>query len=257
MKMKSNGTSLFRRSYAEAGETLGKRGTRFLLMQGWIVSLLLVPIYVLLGNAFALLSALLETQYGVPFGVMAQSLSSLLEISITVFVSLPLLLGVVRLGDRAALGEDPVLAEVFASFSSPSEYKRALTLSFDLYWRLWLILELPYLIHLAAFAVIPVDFLAWICTILLSALSAAAGVYLCLRRFFALFFALRPSGNAEKGRMPRSLGARFWFSCLPHILLGLLTVGVWLLYEVLPRISIAYFQYCNHTIEDLTQTEEK
>jgi len=62
MKTIINGTSLFRRSYSEAGETLGKRGTRFLLIQGWIVSLLLIPVYVLMGNAFSLLGVLLETQ---------------------------------------------------------------------------------------------------------------------------------------------------------------------------------------------------
>ena len=52
-------------------------------------------------------------------------------------------------------------------------------------------------------------------------------------------------------------GFYFFFGFLPLLCLGVLTVGILLLADVLPRMCVGYFQYCNFMTDSLIRMEEK
>ena len=60
---------------------------------------------------------------------------------------------------------------------------------------------------------------------------------------------VKEARKAVRKRRPRG-GVRFAIGFLPWILLGILTLGVMLLWEVLPSMAVAYFRYCRQLKEN-------
>ena len=89
-------------------------------------------------------------------------------------------------------------------------------------------------------------------------------LFLVLRRFpvFAVAFdeelSIKDARRIAKemARYDRLGGMRFFFAYLPRILLGLLTFGVYLLWDVLPCIGVAYFSYCKQMNDMIIGSEE-
>ena len=89
-------------------------------------------------------------------------------------------------------------------------------------------------------------------------------LFLVLRRFavFAAAFyedlSIRDARKIAKtiAKHNRFGGVRFFFAYLPRILLGILTFGVYLLWDVLPCMGVAYFSYCKQMNDMIIRSEE-
>ena len=77
------------------------------------------------------------------------------------------------------------------------------------------------------------------------------------RDFLRAYLTLQmPSDPDRMQPYARSLGVRYGIGFYPRIVLSLLTLGVLLLADVLPRMLIAYFRLCNKLNEITTRSEE-
>jgi len=244
--------------YREAGERLSQNGNRLLLIEAWIIALILVPLYTLLLDACSL--------FPVPiFGMDGMTVFVILALVITWLLTLPYLLGILKLGCLIERGEDAVLSDVFFFFSSQRAYGKALLLSFGILWKLWLIFDLAAGIWYLALTFAPGNLVAAIFAVLLIICEVLLGLLLCLLRFPYLCVAIREDrpwresrkiGRAMARACPAS-GMVFFLGYVPWIILGILSVGVLLLIDVLPRMCVSYFRYCNKINESILQSEDE
>ncbi len=250
--------SVFSRANREAGALLTQRNNRFLLMQAWILALLLLPLYVLLQNTCALLRQMADTSFGGWYALGVDLLWGVLVAAFTLFVTLPYLLGILHLAGGMVRGESLVLSDVFAPFASGRGYRRALGMSFGVFWRLWLVWMvadstwyfLMWLLRDASFA-LAIAVPAVILEVLF-------GILLCLCSFPMLFLRMQGVGKptTTEGWRASKAGVRFFLGYLPHLALGILTVGILLLSDALPRMCISYVCYCKQIIDGSIGSEE-
>lgn len=249
-------------AYRRAGDILALDGQRLRLIEASVVCIVMVSAYVILYRAVFLMGSVMpasKAQDLITFGIYA-----VLSCVLTLFVTLPLTLGLWRLAGKAAFKSHLAPIGLFYYFSSAILYRRALRLSFGAFWRM-----LCVVLAVAATCGTTVHFFAGE---LLAGLLCGVAVLLevvlwsllCLRRFavFAIAFnedvplkAVRRRADLMQ-RADRFCGVRFVLTFLPRVLLGLLTFGLYLLWDVLPRMGVAYFIYCNQINDMIIQSEE-
>lgn len=245
--------------YRDAGDILSRRGSRILLVEAWCVGLILVPLYMLLFEACMLLPVPL---FGMFDGVLLFWIGAVL---LTLLLTLPYFSGILGLACALTRGEDAVLADVFAPFSSFRSYGKALWISFGIFWKLWLIFDLATGICYLTATHAPGNILAAILAALLVICEVLLGFVLCLFRFPYLYAAICDdegwhAARKKAKRMARACptgGVMFFLCYVPRIVLGVLTVGILLLADVLPRMCVSYFRYCEMINESMTQSEEE
>ena len=254
----------FAGAYREAGQILGIRGNRLLLIEAILISLLTVLLYVFLCDTYMVMLG--YWMYGTDL-FLSVALSALLEALIsllTLFFTLPLLIGLFGLAGDMERGGASVLADLFAPFSTAQSYRRALSLSWGAFWRFGLIVLAVRLTCSFGVVFFEGSLLAGLICGVLVAVEIIVG--LCLTgRCFSSMATAHASGLPIKAarahakatwRMCRTGGAIFVLNLLPRILLGLLTLGVLLLWETLPRMLVAYFRYCRYMNEFTIRSEE-
>ena len=179
---------------------------------------------------------------------------------------LPLLWGVLQLAGQVERGASPVLADVFSPFTDKESYRRAVWLSFGLLWRALGTLGITLLTYEALLRYAGGSLLWGTVGGILIVLELTLGVALLIGWFPTAAVALweRELSPAEirvqASRMRRAhpfAGFYFFFGFLPWICLGILTVGIFLLADVLPRMSVGYFRYCNFMTDSLIRMEEE
>lgn len=266
MQNKKIGTPDFSRAWREAGAILASRGNRLILIESVILLLVSVSLYIMLYNVFftafapwvwgedAVLSVFLQVLYGVAVAAL------------TLFVTLPSVVGGFMLAGEMERGREVMLADLFAPFSSAKRYGRALRLSWGAFWRFGLIVLAVALTLLVGKSLFPEEDPALVGLVcgLLAVIEVIVGLMLCTRRFAVMAVALYgeiPLSHARNAaenmaRMCRRGGAVFFFSVVPWALLGLLTVGILLLWDTLPRMLIAYFRYCRQMNDMIIRSEE-
>ncbi len=264
MKLQENGSPSLALAKREAGDILAQKGNRLLLIEAILLVALNVSLYVVWHNAMALFKAYVNASVDSAAWSGLTVAGYVAVISLTaLFLTLPSLIGLLAFAKKIACGGQPVLSEVFEPFSSAKSYAHALRLSWSTFWRLGLtvgiILLTDWLLSLASAEGFP----AFLCGLTVFAETVGA-VLLWIRRFPCPAVALSASDASESGRMPeRNLPThtyrasfRFFLGFLPWILLGLLTLGILLLWEVFPRMLIAYFRYLGQENEMIIQSEE-
>ena len=223
------------------------------------MGLILVPLYALLWEACTFLPAPL---FGILDGVTLFLIAAVL---ITWMLTLPYLLGILKLACMIGREEDASLADVFSSFASLRAYGKELWLSFNIIWKLWLIFDLAAGICYLTAKLAPGNLLAAIVAALLVICEVLLGFVLCLLRFPHLYAALREDESQRAARahareMARACptgGVMFFLGYVPWICLGVLSVGIFLLADVLPRMCVSYFRYCDMINESMTRSEEE
>lgn len=265
MKQKKKNEIDFRELSEEAGDVLAKNGNRLLLIA--TIALLMIPFvaYSFLDTSFAAVmqSALMREDSGAIIA-LATLVFFVLITAFTVFLVLPLLVGLLRMAWRMTEGEDVVLADLFSSFSSVKTYRRSLCLSAGALWRIGLLVAVVCLTCGIAVSFFERSVEVGLLCGLIVLLEVAVGALLLLRQFPCLAIALYEDTPMRNVRMIarhlmkrcRFCGILFYLHFVPHFLLGLLTLGIFLIWEVLPRMCISYFLYCRKINDMMIQSEE-
>ncbi len=263
MKAKKE-TPDFATAYREAGQILSIHGNRLLLIEAILLSLLTVLLYTFFCDTYVILLG--YWMYGVDLwiSIALKVLLGVLISLLTVLFTLPLLIGLFGLAGDMERGRACVLADLFAPFSSGQSYRRALSLSWGAFWRFGLIVLAVSLACNVGIFFFEGDLLAGLVCGVAVAVEIFVGLWFCGRCFSSMATAhmtnlpIREARDyaKETWRMCRTGGAIFVLQMLPRILLGLLTFGILLLWETLPRMLVAYFRYCRYMNEKTIRSEE-
>ncbi len=251
-----------RSAYRAAGDALARDGRRLVLIEAIVVTCIMVGVFVMLYQVFSVHGILFPmTEIEI---LLFYTVYYLLVCGLVLFVTLPLLLGLLRLSGRVEEDETPVLAELFYYFSSGRLYRRALSLSFGGFWRMLCVVLAVAATCGATVYFFPGELLAGFLCGVAVLIEILVWLLLVLRGFSVFAVAFYDEVPLREARaMARTLvkgdrfgGLRFLFACLPRILLGLLTFGVYLLWDVLPRMGVAYFSYCKQMNDMIIRSEE-
>ena len=245
----------------QAGDVLAHRGNRLLLIEALIVLLIPFGLYFFLNMAFSSLSELfLAREMELPM-VLLTVLYPLLLLLYTLFFTVPLIFGLLRLAHGMICEEDVVLADLFSPFFTRKGYRCAVRLSWTLLWRAAVgVLAIAAIAFLVPVAVPDPIGAVLLCGILILAVVILDLVWL-LRQFplfaVAMYQELQLPDVRRGARTLTWLcpggGVRFFLYFVPQICLGLLTFGIFLIWEVLPRMCISYLLYCNRIHDKMTE----
>ncbi len=238
----------------EVTDVMAHRSNRLLLIEAWIIGLLLLPLYLFLQEGCFLLFS--ETNARILFAVAVAA--------VTLFFTLPYLLGILGMSCGMERGEELVLTDLFRPFSSIRAYGRTLVLSLGIFWKLGLIIGVAVGVWQLVQLLAPESVLADVLAVLLIVHEILLGFVLCLLRFPYLFFAMQDGVSLRDARrqskeMMRAhgwSGLRFFAGYLPRIAIGILSVAILWLLDTLPRMCVAYFRYCRRINESMIQLEE-
>ena len=226
-----------------AGELLSKNGTRLLLIEAILVLGLLVGLYVTLGSAFEALSYCVVSSY--VGSAIVSALYWLALIFVSVFLTAPMVLGVLWLAARLCDGETVRLADMFRYFSSPKLYRQALSATLPLVWTLMAGGALVGLTGSLLSILLPPTFGSSLLSIVLMGLEVLGVGMLILCRYSCLYRAVarkETTDASDHGSFCR--GLRFILHFLPWLVLGSLTFGVLLIADTFPRMLLAYCLDC-------------
>jgi hypothetical protein len=239
----------------EAGAVLNRGSNRLNLILGIMISVSPLMLYSAIFSAFGALEPML---WDAGLGKVAPWILIALLYLLTQLVTLPLLHGLMGMAYRMENGEDVELTDVFRSFSSGRLYLKALLDT-------WLgLLFLAALIALewgvSLFALYFFGDLAG--GILLSVLLYIAVFLIWLFTLSGFFFLPYYQASEHYGASPRmapyapSVCKHYWLGFFPWLALSLLTFGILLLADLLPRMMIAYFRLSGKLNELTTRSEE-
>lgn len=240
---------------AQSAAVLSECGNRLLLIEAIAFCFLTVPLYYALYTLCGVISTL-TPEHLVLVWEIAYLLLAFLQ---TLFLTLPLCMGVFWIAGMLEEGQDAVLADVFYAFGASWRYLRALHVS----WRLLVVCAplivvlyfAPWLLSMLIPLAWAVDLVMWVLR-----LVVLLGLFLLLYARFGLvaetvweeldFERSRCVARISRRRQRACAGA-FVRSYIGRILLGLLSVGILLLLDTLPHMLIAYFRACRY-LDDST-----
>ena len=238
---------------ARSSEILAQSGNRFMLIEAICLCFLVMPVYYGFYTMCFVLSATLSA---VPM-IVWEWLWGAILFFLTLFVTLPLVQGVLGMASDMEQEKAVVLPDVFASFTSRKRYGKAL-------WISWCFLWLPAVIGFVMWAsfglvdaLIVNSTLATLLRVAVGFLEGAFGLALLLLRFSKNAALLEDKAGFDESEAPKKskptrrllFGVRFWASYFLRILMGILSIGILLLMDVIPEMLLSYFQYCK-TIND-------
>lgn len=256
MRKKKPNIPRFSEVWKRAGDVLAREESRLTLIEALLVEMMSVMLYaVLTQTAATVYSALGDGRFedAVIFGYLGAVLV------LFWLLSFPLFVGFLQMAGRAADGEQITLAMLFEPFSSWRAYRRVLGFEWMLLWRsmlLWIAVLITCVIAESGGTVI-----------LLIGVVLVIGeliLFSCLygRRFFVAAVAIRKDVSLrEAKRMTKKWrGLAVWIRFDWHFflwwMLGLLTLGILLVWDTLPRMALIYFGYAEAMETNTIQLEE-
>ncbi len=252
-------------SNRRASEILASSGTRLILIEAIVLLIVAVSLHmVIVETAVAITDLLMPMGWHALDAIVYPSMILLLLL-LALFVDLPLFIGFLRLAAQIEATGEGQLATLFSSFSGKRIYRRSLRLSWGYIAWVWLF-AVAVIVTCAVVAVsLPEQpLLAGLCSGALVVVELALFLIPMMRAFPTLSIALdlrfsmrdvKARMRWVRARMPVS-GWRFFLSWLPHILLGLLTFGILLIWDTLPRMAISYFVQVRRMNEMIIRSEE-
>lgn len=236
-----------------AGDRIADSGNRLVLI-GALITLL--PVYLLYVVTFMISDILVYLVYqnspvSSPLPITLPR--DLFLLALTLLLVLPLTVGFFRMCHRTARGLHVTLADLFSCFDSGASYRKSLLLSFDLFWRVGLLTGIAIATCSTMVSWLGNDLGTGLLCGLVVLVEVLVGLPLVLRRFSTWAISIDrdlpcvAAGHVAKriARRTRHGGMLFLLNMVPRLLLGVLTLGIFLIWEVLPRMCVAYFLYCN------------
>ncbi len=243
----------FHRLWRESGEVLASQSNRLTLILATMVALSPLPFYRVIWRLVRLIPvACFPGKEMLSYGIAA-----LFILAMTLFISLPLLCGLPWMASEMERGRAVLLQDVFRSFADRRSYRAALEISFSVLWRIALLCGLEIALYQLLF------FLSeGAVTVMVLGIPLYLGVFifwylLAMRGFLLTYFALRQPGE-PMNMQPYAVSAAIHYGMgfFPWIVLSVLTLGILLLADTLPRMLIAYFRLCNQLNEITTRSED-
>lgn len=252
------------RSVESAREILSQKGNRMTLIGALLVWMSSLLFYRISYVGMAIIAGLLSMDSGA-FGLLFLAGYAMVAVLFTVWVSLPLLGGVLQMARRMAKGESPPLSAMFEAFFSRRTYWRAARLSDLILGQAIGPLLIGILLGIVGASFFEKALLRWALGGGIFLLFLALNLFFWSRGFWLFAVAAdRPEVplrklKKEPARLWRKkpwLPIRYLLAFLPRILLGLATLGIYLLAQALPLMMVTYFCEYEKTLELMKHLEE-
>ena len=154
-------------------------------------------------------------------------------------------------------GHEPPLTEIFYAFCNSHNYCVAQRISYPVLVRLSFLVLAEEITVLFTYPLFKGTLWGIMFEILLCVAVLAGWLLLTTKGFFQPYLEWQSPETASRMQpYAASIGKCYRVGFLPWILLSLLTFGVLLLADTLPRMLVAYFRLCNHLNELTTKSEE-
>ncbi len=258
MKAVPNTPKTLSLSKKEADAILATRANRLLLVEALLICMVFAALFTSLSAALALLLPLAEQLIPAGGFLLDALLSALLNL-LVVFLIAPVLLGLFRIAFLTYTGDDAALSDLFYYLSNGERFYRGWTLAWGVVWRLALgtfVMNATTLLFQNTLAQMPFSTLLHTALIALECIATLALLFLrhsfcfyALRNEDAPLWQAREAARRFRRAHPHS-GVRFFFGFLGWILLGVLSIGLLLLIDVVPRMLLTYFCDCDRQTED-------
>lgn len=251
-------------AYREAKWAISGNGNRMTLISALGILMLCGMLYYCLYAALSAVAAVLMVEESLK-QILLTAVYLPLVLLLTLFLTLPLLQGFLLLARDMVRGEETELFGILRPFSQGRLYRRCLGLAFGAVWRLGLLILCMVGTYRVTLYYFKGSLLAGLVCAMVILAELFVGLILCTRTYAALYFA------AEDGRMPlravrrraRELqravsqsALRYYAYFLPRILLGLATLGIYLLADVLPMMALTYFCDCDRRVRFVAEQPE-
>ena len=215
----------------EADAILATGANRLLFIEAILIVCVFAALFISLQSAAVLLLSTL------PEGSTLTSLLSFLPtlacIALIIWFAAPVVLGLFRLAERMQAGKQPVLMDLFYFLSSRERYLKGL------YFTRFASLKVALMILL-------VDTVSLLCPILwLSDLVIALIILFCIAWMLFPYSKLNTLLKNEDKPLRIGGGLRLVCFFFPWLLLGLVSIGLLLVLDVIPRMLLTYFCDCN------------
>lgn len=252
-------------SHKRASEILETSGCRLVLIEAIVLLIVAAALHMVVIE-----TAVTIADIGMAMGRQAMEeivypSMILLLLLLGLLVDLPLFIGFLRLAAEIEATGEGRLTTLFSSFSGARIYRRSLRLAWGYF--AWVVLLV--VVAILSCAVVAVSLSEQpLLTVAVGGVLVVAELALFLipmmRAFPTLAIALdlrfsmratRQRMRLMRERMPVS-GWRFFLSWLPRILLGILTFGILLIWDTLPRMAVSYFVQVRRMNEMIIRSEE-
>lgn len=254
-------------SIAKAVETarlrISEQGRRLALILSLLVLLLSAMLYVFFYRALSVLFLVLPLPPTLA-RVLLIAIYAAVCILLTLLLLLPLFVGWMRQALEVARDGDAEPLSLFFAFSDGARYRAAVRWSAGFLIRLLLAVAVIAGTYLLSKRLFYGNLAAALLAALVILLELAAALLLLLQRFGALYFAafdprmpLRKARESVKwlSKADRRASLRYFAYYLPRILLGIATLGIYLLADVLPMMATAYFCDLDARVRALQQKD--
>ena len=252
MKPNQLSVSLRKRLWRESTDVLSQNGNRVRMMlailitaASWLPELLFLQIFL---GVWALLEGASSTAVFLAIAVYAALSSGFL-----IFIIQPLTSGLFFLAGRMEAEEETGLSDLFHAFSGGAAAYRSM-LACGLYISVppAVLIAVPYWMTAALSAWAGANIFRWVLAALLSVGADGLLIFLFLGWF------AKPYGTVRKPepKAGRRAGGWYFGTFLPHLLLSVLSLLIYLLADILPRMLIFYFRFCREYTILSTQPEE-
>lgn len=245
MGKNSSRAAIWKRIWRETTDLLAERGNRVRMM----LAILIVAASALPELVFLQILAELPAENVTGGNAVLALVCPLLILAYLIAVLLPMLSGLFYLAERMEAEEETALSDVFRAFSGGKAYRQALTCGVEIGLPILLLIAVPVIVTDALSGFAGERAGRWLLVALVSVAADLAVFYLLQGGFCRPYAAMR-TGARTAHRMSRRRSAGVWYWCrfLPHLLLSVLTLLIYFIADILPRMLIFYFRFCREVL---------
>ena len=230
-------------------DVLAVRENRLTLILSQILLLIFVALYVTLNQVFFAIDTTMTVELHNALAYLLFAAYVLILVFVSLFLTLPCVIGFLRMAGKMERGETVVTAELFAIFSDKHLYRDALRLSWRAFWRIAVtVLTVTVTLRLSTHFFAGKLLAGLLCGVVVL-FELIGGAWLILHGFSLLADVMMCTEQTLCQAKADTVGGyragmHFFAGFLPFILLGILSYGILLLWEVFPSMAIGYFRYC-------------
>lgn len=235
------------------GDLLAEKERRMTLILAQILLLLFVALYISIAQAFGALQMLSAVLLHAWLNYLLYALYLVINAAVSVFFVLPTVIGFLQMAALMERDETVALTDLFAVFSKRALYREALGISWRAFWRVALtVIAVKTTVSLSTYffaGSLPAGIICGIIVLL----ELLGGLWLILHGFSLVADLCTASQPLRRARAAATggfrVGVHYFAGFLPWLLLGVLSFGILLVWEVLPCMAVGYFRYCRELQE--------
>lgn len=238
-----------RRMRREAGILLGDGNRRTVMTLSGILILFICSLAFVMSEVQSFVSTAVRT---IPADVWTVAFW-IIAVCLSVFFVIPILISYQTMGVKIVRQADLSLSDLFSPFFDARTYRMFLLLSVGVVWRLALVVLSASIGIGLVLSFLSDRIFRVLLTSAIVLFAGMIGILIWAGRFSQLYFVFGLGYSVKEAETIThryyaknlSVGLRFFFcDVLPQLVLGFFTVGIWWVADVMERMPVMYYLFC-------------